>query len=255
MKTTVLRLRAPWGILVATTFACAGAIPAVQAQSVDFSVEAASDEVRRGLSWSDGEVSASSDVVVGLGGFDASARVAMLRRSDRHANAEAVADLVLGRDWHAGALVVRTEAISHLFAGADRGMDYYELGLGARYSIGPLEVGASGYYAPGQDAIGGDNLHLRAHALAGIPAFPVSLAASLGHSTGGSSRDPLRSARLRPLGSYTDWKLGVEYNRWPISVGLDYAGNDIATSAASASPFADLRHAGDRVVGRVRLSF
>lgn len=239
--------------IASTLMVALGMASAAHAQSVEFGVEAATDEVRRGLSWSDGEISASSDVMVGFAGLDASARVAMLRRSDRHADAEAVLDLALGKDWDAGALIIRTEGVGHVFAGANGGMDYAELGLGARYSIGPLQLGASAHYAPKQDAIGGDNLYLRATALAGIPAFPVSVRASVGHTTG-DTRDA-RSARLRPLGDYTDWKLGVEYNQWPITIGLDYIGTDVDTSGVTVSPFADLRHAGDKVVGRVRLSF
>ncbi|WP_204283871.1 TorF family putative porin, partial [Klebsiella pneumoniae] len=66
-------------------------------------------------------------------------------------------------------------------------------------------------YAPSQSAIGGDNLYLFASANAGIPATPLSASATLGHSTG-STDDPVRAARLRPLGDYTDWRLGMEYN-------------------------------------------
>lgn len=229
------------------------AAPSVHAQSVDAGVEASTDEVRRGLSWSDGEISASADALVGFGGFDASARVSMLRKSDRHANADVVADLALGRDWDLSGFTVRTEAIGHVFGGADASMDYVELGLGARYSIGPLQVGAGAFYAPSQDAIGGDNLYLRASANFGVPALPVSLSASVGHTTG-DTKDA-RSARLRPLGDYTDWKLGVEYNQFPFTIGVDYAGTDVDTSRVALSPYADLKHAGDRVVGRVRLSF
>lgn len=246
-------MKFPTVALVAGATVVMAAFPA-QAQSVDVGVEAATDEVRRGLSWSDGEISASADAFAGFAGLDASVRVAALRKSDRHANADVVADLALGKDWDVSGFTVRTEMIGHVFGGADTGMNYAELGLGARYSIGPLQLGANAYYAPSQDAIGGDNLHLRANALAGIPAFPVSVAAAVGYTTGDAS-DAVRAARLRPLGNYADWKVGLEYNQFPFTVGLDYIGTDIDTSRVVASPFADLRHAGDRVVGRVRLSF
>lgn len=227
--------------------------PVAQAQSVDFGVEATTDEVRRGLSWSDGEVSASTDASVGFAGFDIAARVAMLRKSDRHANADVVGDLALGKDWDLSGFTVRTEAIGHVFGNADTGISYGELGLGARYSIGPLQVKADAFYAPSQDAIGGDNLYLRGSANFGIPVFPVTVAASVGYTTG-DTKDA-RSARLRPGGDYADWKVGLEYNQFPFTVGVDYAGTDVDTSRVATSPFADLNHAGDRVVGRVRLSF
>lgn len=227
--------------------------PQALAQSVEVGVEATTDEVRRGLSWSDGEISASADASVGFAGLDASVRMAALRKSDRHANADVVGDVAIGKDWEAGAITLRTEAIGHFFGGADIGADYGEVGLGARYSIGPLQVRADAFYAPKQDAIGGDNLYLRGSANFGVPALPISLSASVGYTTG-DTKD-LRSARLRPAGDYADWRLGVEYNQFPFTIGLDYAGTDIDTSSVSVSPYADLKHAGDRVLGRVRLSF
>lgn len=239
--------------------ALAGAVaifiaPSSQAQSVDAGVEATTDEVRRGLSWSDGEVSASADARVGFGGLDASVRVAALRKSDRHANADVVGDLAIGKDWEAGAFTLRTEAIGHVFGNADSNMNYGELGLGARYSIGPLQFGTMAWYAPKQDNIGGDNLHLRATVDAGLPAFPVTVFGAVGYTTG-DTRDA-RSARLRPAGDYADWKIGAEYTQFPLTIGVDYVGTDIDTSnAVSVSPFADIKHAGDRVLARVRLSF
>lgn len=240
---------------IGTAFLAAVAfVPAAQAQSVDFGVEATTDEVRRGLSWSDGEVSASADASAGFAGLDASVRVAALRQSDRHANADVVADLAVGKDWDVSGFTVRTEAIGHVFGGANAGMDYVELGLGARYSIGPLQVGAGAFYAPSQGAIGGDNLYVRGNALFGIPAFPVSVAASVGYTTGNTD-NAVRAARLRPVGNYADWKLGLEYNQFPFTIGVDYIGTDTDTSRIVASSFADVSHAGDRLVGRVRLSF
>lgn len=234
---------------LATWLACSAA----QAQSVDFGVEATTDEVRRGLSWSDGEVSASADASVGFAGFDVAARVAMLRKSDRHADADVVGDIALGKDWELSGFTVRTEAIGHVFGNADVNMNYGELGLGARYSIGPLQVKADAFYAPSQGSIGGDNLYLRAGANFGVPVLPISVAASVGYTTG-DTKDA-RSARLRPAGDYADWRVGLEYNQFPFTIGIDYAGTDVDTSRLATSQFADLKHAGDRVLGRVRLSF
>ncbi|OYZ43484.1 MAG: hypothetical protein B7Y31_03810 [Novosphingobium sp. 16-62-11] len=228
--------------------------PQVLAQSVDAGVEVTTDEVLRGLSWSDGEISASADARVGFGGFDAAVRVAMLRQSDRHADAEVVADLALGKDWAAGPFTLRTEALGHVFGNASSNMNYGELGLGARYSIGPLQLGTMAWYAPKQANIGGDNLHLRATADAGLPAFPVTVFGAVGYTTG-DTRDA-DSARLRPAGDYTDWKIGAEYNQFPFTLGVEYVGTDIDTdNIVSVSPFADLKHAGDRVLARVRMSF
>lgn len=240
-------------LILTGVIACADA-PQGKAQSFDAGVEATTDEVRRGLSWSEGRVSASADVHAGFAGLDVGLRLALLRGSDRHANADLVADLTLGKDWNAGLVTVRTEVVGHIFAGADSAMNYGEVGVGARYGIGPLQLGAMAWYAPKQDAIGGDNLHLRATAEAGLPGLPVAVFAAVGHTTG-DSRDSF-SARLRPAGDYTDWKIGAEFTRYPLTLGVDYVGTDIDTAnMISISPFADLQHASDRVVARLRLSF
>ncbi|MCW1384822.1 hypothetical protein OLX02_18555 [Novosphingobium sp. KCTC 2891] len=219
-------------------------------------IEAATDEVRRGISWSGGDPVASADVQAEVAGFDASARVVTTRGADRHAGADAVADLELGKSFDAGALTLRGAVTGHVFAGAERKMDYVELGLGARYGLGPLDMGVGAIFAPSQSAIGGDNLYLYTNARVGLPAFPISLTAAAGYTTGGSDGS-LRAARLRPGGDYADWRVGLEYSQFPFTVGVDYAGNDIskARALASGSPYADAAHIGDRVVARLRFGF
>ena len=208
-----------------------------------FGVEATTDEVRRGLSWSDGKASVSADGAVSFAGFDLSARVAATRGAVRHLGADAVTDLTLARRWTIGLIDLSALVSGHLFAGATDTAHYAELGLGASYALGPARVGTGVRYAPRQGAIGGDNLYLYGDAALGIPATPFSLSASVGHSRG-SVRDPARAARLRPDGAYTDWRLGADYARGPLLIGLDYTGTDVKGGQA-----------GDRVIGRVRLSF
>ncbi|WP_298194111.1 TorF family putative porin [Novosphingobium sp.] len=226
---------------------------AVRAQSFDAGIEAASNDVRAGISWSGGRATVSADALLDLGPVDTSLRVAALRGASRHAGAEAVADVAVGRNWALGAVTLRTEAVGHVFTGAAQRMDFGELVVGARYDLGPLRLAATAWYAPEQSTIGGDNLHLRLAADGGIPGLPITLLVSVGHTTGGGS-DP-RAARLRPGGDYTDWKLGAEYTRYPLTFGIDYVGTSVAEDRAATSAFADLAGAGDRVVARVRFSF
>lgn len=237
------------------TLACGLATPVSAQVALSGGIEAGSEEIRRGLGWSDGEVTASADVKAELAGFDASARVAALRGSDRHGGADAVADLELGKSFDAAGLRWRGAVTGHVFTGADRPMDYVELGLDARYGIGPLDLGAGAIYAPSQSAIGGDNLYLHADARAGVPAFPVSLSAGIGHTTGGNNG--ARAARLRPDGDYADWRVGLEYSQFPFTLGVDYVGNSIDKTRARAnpSPYADPGHLGDKVVARLRFGF
>ncbi|MBJ6122453.1 hypothetical protein JAO74_11690 [Sphingomonas sp. BT553] len=229
------------------------------AQSADFQpsptggVEIATDERRRGLSWSDGDAAISADLAVPVAGLIATGRVVSTRGSDRHGGADAVTDLSLGSERDVGPVIVRLRATGHLFIGATGGMDYYELGIGGRYTLGPMLFDAGIEYVPSQRAIGGDNVYLRAGVSAGIPATPFTISAGIGHSTGGTD-EPARAARLRPTGDYTDWRLGIDHVRGPVTLGIDYVGTDIDRSRA-ALPFADRSNSGDRLLARARLSF
>jgi len=192
-----MRISLAAALLVAPTSATA--------QSISGAVEATNDEVRRGLSWSQGRASASADATATIGPVDASVRVAALRGSSRHADADAVADLSLATGWDLGAVRVRATAVGHLFTGADRSMDYVELGGAATYTLGPVRASAGALYAPSQRAIGGSNLYLYAGADAGIPGTPLTAIVQLGRSSGDVD-DPVRAQRLRPGGRYMDWR-------------------------------------------------
>ncbi|WP_344691672.1 TorF family putative porin [Sphingomonas cynarae] len=226
------------------------AAPALAQVSPTLGVEATTDERRRGLSWSEGQASASGDVLLPVGPVDASARIAATRGSGRHGGADAVIDLGAGTGWDVGAIRLRATVTGHLFTGARGRIDYVEAGGTASYGIGPLRVTGGAMLAPSQDAIGGSNLHLFADADAGIPGTPVTLVAGIGHSSGGVD-DPVRAQRLRPGGDYTNWRLGIEHRQGQLTLALDYTGTDIGRDDAFG-PFADARHAGDRILGRVR---
>ncbi len=227
---------------------------AAQAQSLpDAGVEVTNDERRRGLSWSEGRASLSGDAAVTLGGIDLDARVAALRESDRHFGADAVADIGAAVGRSLGPVELRALAIGHVFAGADARADYGEVGVEARYTLGPVEASAGATWAPPQRAIGGSNLYLSAKAVAGIPATPFTLVASVGRSSG-SVDDPVRASRLRPGGTYSDWRLGVDHVTGPLTLGVDYVGTDLRDDAVMP-PVGDRRHSGDALVARARLSF
>lgn len=237
-------------VLFAMAGAATLAAPALAQNAPTLGVEATTDERRRGLGWSGGRASASGDVLVPVGPVEASARIAATRGAARHGGADAVLDLGAGTGWDVGAIRLRASVTGHLFAGARGGMDYVEAGGSASYAIGPLRVTGGATVAPSQAAIGGSNLHLFADADAGIPGTPLTLVAGIGHSSGGVD-DPVRAQRLRPGGDYANWRLGVEHRRGPLTLALDYSGTDIRQTDA-VGPFADARHAGDRIVGRVR---
>lgn len=233
--------------------AAVAAFPA-HAQSVpSVGVEATTDEVRRGISWSGGRAAVSADVSTDVAGFDLSARAVTTRGSPRHAGADAVADLELGRGFDLGAVRLRASVTGHLFAGSAIGADYVELGGSGSYTLGPVTLDAGAKYAPDQSAIGGDNLYLFANGSVGVIGTPLTATAGIGRSSG-SVDDPVRAARLRPGGSYTDWRLGLSYVARPFTATVEYVGNDIDRSRV-LSPLADRGELGDRIVGRVRIAF
>jgi hypothetical protein len=133
-------------------------------------------------------------------------------------------------------------------------MDYWEFGGSGAYTLGPVQTRAGAIYAPAQNAIGGDNLYTFADASAGIPQTSYSVSARVGRSIGNDVSPKERAARLRPLGNYTDWQIGIERSVKGLTLGVDYIGTDIG-NRVGASRFADPRHAGERLIARARLWF
>ena len=232
---------------------CGLVTPAFAQDTPAITLEAMSEEERRGLSWTEGRAALGADLRVSRGRLDASARTVTLRNSVRHGGADAVVDLSVGTGWDLGAVQIRTDATGHAFAGARGRMDYVEAGVSASYAYGPLYATIGVIGAPSQRAIGGSNVHIYANANAGIPGTPFTVLAELGHSSG-SVTDPVRAERLRPGGSYSNWRLGLEHRRDRLTIGADYIGTDIARTGTAGS-FADRRNASDRIIGRVQVSF
>ncbi|MEG8058714.1 MULTISPECIES: TorF family putative porin [Sphingomonas] len=241
------------GVLGAAS--CGLITPAFAQDAGSVTLEVMSEEERRGLSWSEGRAALAGDIRGSRGRLDASARAVTLRNSVRHGGADAVVDLSVGTGWDLGAVRIRTDATGHAFVGARGRMDYVEAGVSASYAYGPLYATVGVIGAPSQRAIGGSNVHVYANANAGIPGTPFTILTELGHSSGSVS-DPVRAERLRPGGSYTNWRLGLEHRRDRLTIGVDYVGTDISRTAnATADRFADRRNAGDRIIGRVQVSF
>lgn len=229
--------------------------PAFAQERPTLSVEASTDDRRRGLSWSDGDASLRGSVSVPAGpGLRLDGTVAALRGSDRHGGADVGVDLSAGYAQAVGPVTVDGSVIGHVFPGGDGALGYVEVGGGVNFLIGPLSLDAFTRYAPEQSAIGGDNLVLAAQASLGIPMTPFTVRAGIGRSSG-SVDDAIRAARLRPAGDYIDWTLGVEHVTGPIVLGIDYVDTNIRGRDIVASPFADGRNSGSRLVARAGISF
>ncbi|WP_145902246.1 TorF family putative porin [Sphingobium sp. MI1205] len=239
---TEIRLALAVGLI-----ACASAYPAraQYAQGVSATIEAASDERRRGLSWSEGDpVLRGSVSVPVVQGFSLDGTAVSLWGSDRHGGADAVVDLGGSYVRQIGGWRLSTEARYHLFPGAS-GLGYGEVGGGVGFLIGPANIDLNASYAPRQSSIGGDNLYLSALATVGVPGTPFTISGRIGRSSG-DVRAPVKAARLRPDGVYWDHGISIDYLKGCWFAGVRYANSSIDGPGS--------RHAGARLIGRVGLA-
>lgn len=216
--------------------------------SPSLSVTAASDERRRGLSWSDGRPALSGRFdVMPVDDLTLSATATSLRRSVRHDGATLGIDTALAWRRSFGAIDIDAQATHHAFPGRE-GLNYIEIGGGAATLIGPVQLEGFALYAPSQNAIGGDNLYLGAAASLAIVGTPWSIRTHIGRSSGDSD-DPLRAARLRPRGRYADAGLTVEHVQGPIRASLSYTDSFAFSRAATGAVLE--RDMGSRLLARI----
>jgi uncharacterized protein (TIGR02001 family) len=243
-------------LAAAASFLIAGEAAAQQISRPTGSIEATTDHRRRGISWTDGKPAIDAMVSVPLpSNIRADVRATTLRGSARHRDADLVVDGSLGYTLDvASGLTLTGGGTMHLFTGAEGRADYGEIDARLGYALGPAQLDLSASYAPDQNSIGGDNLYLQAQVSGGIPVTGINVAAHIGRTTGGTD-DPIRAARLRPGGDYTDWGVRVEQAFGPIALGVRYSGNSIDTDRINPSPFANMEDAGDRVTAHVAVFF
>lgn len=232
--------------LAAALLASAGALVPASARcqdgdTVSATLEAASDERRRGLSWSDGDpvlrAAASVRVAEGLS-IDADAST--LSGSRRHGGADAVVGLRAGYSRQFGGWRLSADAGYQLFPGAS-GQGYAEVGAEAGFLLGPASIDAFVRYAPDQQSIGGDNLYLGAAASVAVPGTPLTVSGHVGRSSG-SVDDPAKARRLRPDGRYVDYGVALDYRPGRWFAGLRFSDSSIGPAVP---------HAGSRLVARV----
>lgn len=238
---------------------CGGLLPAgAQAQSgaqsaPTFSLEAETDHRVRGLSWSDGKaaLSAAASIPVTYDlGVDLDA--VTLRDSPRHGGADIGLTVAPRYTLRSGGWDVTGGLRGNVFVGRS-GTSYVEITGDVARTLGPAQLIVGASFAPAQDAIGGSNLYLDAQLSTSIPGTPVTLYGGIGH-TSGSTRDPVRAARLRPGGAYLDHHVGAEYTDANLALGLRYSGTSIGRDEVDRfSRYAD-RHHGARVMAYLRFT-
>lgn len=204
-------------------------IAPARAQSANgplFSIEAATQERRRGLDWSDGKPVVRGSVSANVAnGLSVGATAVPLWNSRRHNGADAVIDMQASYDRQVGDWRLTGDAVYRFFPGA-AGQGYVEVGTAAGFTLGPATVDLFARYAPRQRAIGGDNVYVGVAASVGIPATPITVSANLGRSSG-TVEDIAQSQRLRPGGTYWDHGASVEYRQGRWWAGLRYANTSI----------------------------
>jgi len=222
------------------------AVPVLaQNAGVSATVEAASDERRRGLSWSESDPVLRGSVSVPVAsGLSLDGAATSLWSSDRHGGADAVLDLGATYARQVGGWRLSAEGRYHLLPGAS-GQGYGEVGAIAGFLLGPASIDIGARYAPRQSSIGGDNLYLSTAAAIAIPGTPLTLSGHVGRSSG-EVRDPLAATRLRPDGRYWDHGVALDWYRGRWFAGLRYAGSTIDGPART--------DAGDRLIARLGLS-
>ncbi|MGJ3626243.1 TorF family putative porin [Sphingomonas sp. MMS24-JH45] len=178
---------------------------AAQTPEIAGSVEVATDARVRGLSWSDGRPVLAASVAVPLGDWRLDVRGTSLRGSRRHDGADLGLDTAIRYTRNLGGWRASAGAIHHAFLDIGAASNYVELEAGREIPI-VCSTSPTADWAPSQDAIGGDNLYLRAGASAWVPGTPYTVFGHVGRSMGGDGRE--RATRLRPDGDYTDWRPG-----------------------------------------------
>lgn len=230
-----------------------GAFPAQAQTAPGVSFEAETDHRERGLSWSDGKPALSAAATIPAT-YDLALDIeaATLRGSARHGGA----DLGLTIAPH---YTVRTHgwnftagARGHVFIGR-AGTSYVEMTGDVSRTIGPAQIAVGAAFAPSQGAIGGHNLYLDAAASVSVPGTPLTLYGGVGHTSGASGSNA-RADRLRPGGSYTDHRIGIEHTGANIALGLRYSDTSIGRGEVDPLlPWND-RNFGARVVAYMRFS-
>lgn len=223
---------------------------AAPATAASLGIEAGTDLRRRGLSWSDGSpaIEAWASVPV-TGGLSVEGGAATLRGSARHDGADLLAEAALRYTRQSGAFSWWADVQGLGFVGAS-GQNFGQLRTGAAFGIGPVQLSGIASWAPPQAAIGGSNVYVGGSVNLGIPATPLTLRASTGHSTGTDDGSG-RANRLRPGGDYSDFRLDADYVIGPVTLGASFTTTSVA--ARPGDRFAD--HAGSRALLRASLGF
>ena len=217
-------------------------------------IEAATTWQERGLTQSQGR--AAVQLAAGWAPADRvqiDATLTTLRTSARHGGSElglVVAPRLAG---DLGAWRWRAGLAGHVFDGRGK-LAYGELQAGFDRTLGPAQLAIGADYAPPQQAIGGDNLHLHAVIASALPGTAFTVHAGGGYSLG-KARSDGRAWRLRPEGDYGDIHAGIAHVSRRVTLGLRATATIGSRQPDPAAQAAGLpRRDGARLIGYLRLT-
>ncbi|MEO1043959.1 MAG: TorF family putative porin [Pseudomonadota bacterium] len=210
-----------------------------------------SDYRYRGISESDNDVAVEGGLtVIHESGFYTAAWASTLRGWGTFGGADIELDLSLGYITAIGNAAIDTGITWISFPGGVNETDFWEGFVHVSGSTGPLDLTASVYYAPPQEALGNfsatpfsrgqseDNLYLAGDANLPIADTPITLSGHIGYSNGNPGLGP-NNTSLAPTGEYWDWSLGASLPlAGPLTLSISYIDTDIgAAESAFLQPF------------------
>lgn len=257
---------------LAVALACLGGVPAAAQDgdrapviAVDGSIGVVSDYRFRGVSQSDGDVSALGGVTARHGGAYLGVWAARVAGFGRAGGAEMALDLRGGVELPLGNGVVDVGATWYLHPGGTATADFIEPFVRLRGTLGPVFLLGGVAWAPPQRALGnwagtaesragdrGDNLYLWGDGAVAVIGTPVTVRLHVGRSWGSDGVGPNGYA-LAPTGGYWDWRVGADYVVGPVTLGLDYVDTDIGDAVLPGFRGRDL--AGGRLLASVTIPF
>lgn len=220
------------GAAALALMASAGAASA-QDVAVTANIGVTSDYVFRGFSQNEEEPAVQGGVDVTVGSFYAGAWASNVNFLD---NTEAEIDVyggfrgeTKGYNWDVG-------LVTYLYApGANQDYDYVELKTAVSRAVGPVTLGAAGYYSPDFFGVDKSAFYGELNAAYATPVTGLSVSGAVGEQWLNVSDD------------YTTWNLGATYAfaGTPLSLDVRYSGTDIE----------HVDNAADRVFATIKATF
>lgn len=134
-------------------------------------------------------------------------------------------DLIAGFSTDVSGVTLDGGVVYYLYPGTS-GTDFLDIYGAVSAPVGPVSAKAAIYYAPSDDALGGnDNTWIFGELAAAIPDTPITLKGHVGYTWG---------ALGGPNEKYLDYAVGVDVTWKNLTANISYIGTDIDKADADA---------------------